>query len=93
MQPGIGERMKECFKNWFHQHYKNFERISNTNINLSQWYCSSCDEIPFVHINSLPYLVLDKVFMGLCISDEKMHLTLALLCKNGNLLLTKNLLR
>ena len=63
MQPGIGERMKECFKNWFHQHCKNFERISNTNINLSQWYCSSCDPIPFVHINSLPYLVLDKVFM------------------------------
>ena len=38
MQPDIGERMKECdcCKNWFHQHCENFERISNTNINLSQ---------------------------------------------------------
>ena len=83
MQPDIGERMKECdcCKTWFHQHCENFERISNTNINLSQWCCSSCDQIPFVHINSLPYLVLDKLFMELCITDEKVHLTLALVCK------------
>ena len=75
--------MKEfdCCKNWFHQHCENFERISNTNISLLQWYYSSCDQIPFVHINSLPYLVLDKLFMELCITDEKMHLTLALVCK------------
>ena len=87
--------MKECncCKNWFHQHCKTFERISHTNINLSQCYCSSCDQIPFVDINSLPYLVLDKLFMELCITVEKMHLTLALVCKNRNLLLTKNLLR
>ena len=39
----ISERMKECdcCKNWFHQHCKNLERISCTNINLSQWYRSS----------------------------------------------------
>ena len=71
----------DCCKNWFHQHCKNFEWISNTNINLSQWYCSSCDQIPFVHPNSLPYLVLDKFFTELCTTEEKTHLTLALVCK------------
>ena len=82
MQPDIGKWMKECdcCKNWFHRHCENFERISNTKINLSQWHCSSCDQIPFEHINSLCYLVLDKLFMELCVTDEKMHLTLALVC-------------
>ena len=37
--------------------------------------------MPFGHINSLPYLVLDKLFMELCIADEKMLLTLALVYK------------
>ena len=83
----------DCYKNWFHQHCKNFECISNTNINLSQWYCSSCDQIPFVHLNSLPYLVLDKFFTELCITEEKTHLTLALVCKKWKFLVMKNLLR
>ena len=58
-----------------------FPQASKREYDLSQWYCSSCDQILFVHINSLPYLVLDKLFMELCITDEKMHLTLALVCK------------
>ena len=89
VQPDIGERMKECdcCKN---QHCENFERISNTNISLSQWYCPSCDQIPFVHINSFPYLVLGKFFMELCITDEKMPLTLALVCKKCKSFINEN---
>ena len=83
MQPDIGERMKDSdrCKNWFLQHCEHFERTSSTTINLRQWYCSSCDRTPLVHINPLLYLALDKLFMELCITDEKMHLTLSLLCK------------
>ena len=87
--------MKECdcCKSWFNHHYENFERISNNKINLSQFYSSCCDRTLFAHLNLPPYLVYDKLFMELCIPDEKMHLTSALAHKKSKSFINENLLR
>ena len=90
-QPDIGERMKQCdgCNNWFHQHCENFEIPPNSHYNSSNWFCRTCRKLLTVQINSLPYIVLDKVFIKVCLADERMFAVLALVCKKWSLFINE----
>ena len=75
--------MKQCngCKSWFHQHCENFKIPPNSPYILSTWFCRACQKLPAIHINSLPYTVLDKIFFKVCVADERMFAVIALVCK------------
>ena len=91
-QPDFGERMKQCDScaNWFHMHCEYFESNLNSKNNSSlKWYYQSCVPWTSLHINLLPHLVLDKIFFELCVADERMHSTLALVCKKWSFFISE----
>ena len=49
--------------NWFHQHCENFEILSNSLYDSSNWFCRACQKWSVIHINSLPYIMLLKNFL------------------------------
>ena len=59
---GTIKRSDGC-NNWFHQHCENFEIPTNCPYNSSNFFCRACQKLPTIHINSLPYIVLDRFFL------------------------------
>ena len=90
-QPDIVERMKQCdgCNNWFHQHCENFEIPPNSPYNSSNWFCRACQKLPAIHINSLPYIVLGKIFFEVCVADEVMSAVITLVCKKWSLFINE----
>ena len=86
-QLDIGKRMKQCdgCNNWLHQHCENFEITPNSPYNSSNWFCRACKKLPVIHINSLPYIVLGKIFLKACLTDERMFAVRALVCTKWSL--------
>ena len=86
-QLDIGKRMKQCdgCNNWLHQHCENFEITPNSPYNSSNWFCRACKKLPAIHINSLPYIVLGKIFLKACLTDERMFAVRALVCTKWSL--------
>ena len=86
-QPDVGERIKQCngCNNWLHQHCENLEISLNSPYNSSNWFGRACQRLPVIHINSLPYIVLDKIFFKACLADERIFAVRALVCKKWSL--------
>ena len=91
----IGERMKECdgCNNCFDLHCENLEIPPSppspppTPYNSSNSFSRAC--LPAIHINSPPYLVLDKIFLKACVADEFMFAVIAFICKNWSLFINE----
>ena len=83
--------MKQCHgcNNWFYQRCENFEIPPNSPYNSSKWFCRACQKLPAIHINSLPYIVLDKIFFEVSLADERMFAVIALVCKKWSLFIDK----
>ena len=79
--------MKNCdgCNNWFHQHCENLEIPPNSPYNSSNWFGRACQKLLAIHINSLPYIVLDKIFFKACLADERIFAVTALVCKKWSL--------
>ena len=79
--------MKQCdgCNNWFHEHSENCEVPPNSTYNSSNWFCRACKKLSAIHINSLPYIVLDKIFFKVCLADERMFAVIALVWKKWSL--------
>ena len=90
-QPDIGERIKQCngCNNCFHQHRENFEILPNSPYNSSNWFCRAGQKYPAIHINSLPYIVLDKIFFKVCLTDEREFAVIALVGKKWSLFINE----
>ena len=93
-QPDLGTRMKNCDRcdGWFHEHCEDF--TSPSQIKYSgplysdiSWYCCNCYD--GININFLPEEVLSIIFKKLCLEDEKMHRTIALVCRKWDALTDK----
>ena len=63
-QQDIGELMQQCdgYNNWFHQHCENLKVPWNSPYNSFNWFHRALQKLPTIHINSLPYRVLEKIF-------------------------------
>ena len=90
-QPDVGERIKECdgCNNWFYLHCENLEIPPNSPYNSSNWFGTACQRLPAIHINSLPYIVLEKIFFKACHADERMFAVIALVCKKWSLFINE----
>ena len=85
------ERMKLYYgcNNWFHQHFENLETPPSSPYNSSKWFGRACKKLPAIHINSVPYIVLDQISFRACLADERMPAVIALVCKKWNLFINE----
>ena len=90
-QPDVGERMKlyDGCNNWFHQHCENLETPPSSPYNSSNWFGRACKKLPAIHINSVPYIVLDEISFRACLADERMPAVIALVCKKWSLFINE----